>query len=96
MDDSWEQREIKSQAISKREVDMLKKMAGFYERLFSRRAMKYRQWGLNEKELGEKDFRELITQEYTFLNRPVIILDNTIFIGSGKKAIAAAKEALGI
>ena len=95
VDNSWEQREIKSKSISKKEVDQLKKMSGSYERLFSRRAMKYRQWGLHEKDLGEKDYRDLITQEYTFLNRPVIILDDTIYIGSGKKAIAAAKEALG-
>ncbi len=73
----------------------MKKLAGSYERLFSRRAMKYRQWGLHEKTLSEKDYRELITQEYTFLSRPVIIFDKEIFVGNGKKTIAKVKEKLG-
>ena len=94
VDDSWVQREIKSKAISKKEVDMMKKMAGSYEKLFSRRAMKYRQWGLHEKDLSETDYRDLITKEYTFLSRPVVILDDEIFIGNGKKAVAAALEKL--
>ena len=95
VDDTWIQREIKSKAISKKEVDMMKKLAGSYEKLFSRRAMKYRQWGLHEKELTESDYRDLITEEYTFLSRPVVILDDTIFVGNSKKVVAAAVEMLG-
>lgn len=94
VDDSWTQREIKTKPILKKEVDMMKKMAGSYEALFSRRAMKYRQWGLNEKELDESDYRELIAKEYTFLKRPVILIDDEIFIGNGKKAVQAAREKL--
>ena len=72
----------------------MKKLACSYEKLFSRRAMKYRQWGLHEKELTEDDYRELITKEYTFLSRPVIILGDEIFVGNGKKAVTAVKERL--
>ena len=94
VDDSWIQREIKSKPILKKEVDLMKKLAGSYEKLFSRRAMKYRQWGLQEKELNEDDYSELIVKEYTFLSRPVIIIDDKIFVGNGKKAVAAALESL--
>ena len=94
VDESWEQREIKSKGITKREVDHMKKMAGSYEKLFSRRAMKYRQWGLHEKDLDESDYRDLISKEYTFLSRPVVIIDDDIYVGNGKKAIAAIKERL--
>lgn len=94
VDDSWTHREIKTKGILKKEVDAMKKMAGSYEALFSRRAMKYRQWGLNEKELSEDDYRNLITEEYTFLKRPVVILDGQIFVGNAKKQVAGAMALL--
>lgn len=94
VDDTWTHREIKSKGILKKEVDAMKKMAGSYEALFSRRAMKYRKMGLHEQELTEDDYRNLIAEEYTFLKRPVVILDDQIFVGNAKKQVAAAKEML--
>jgi arsenate reductase len=66
-------------------------MAGSYEALFSRRAMKYKEWGLKDKPLTEKDYRDLILQEYTFLKRPVVVNGKKIFIGSEKKTKEALK-----
>ncbi|MBK8531123.1 MAG: hypothetical protein IPL64_04425 [Flavobacteriales bacterium] len=48
----------------------MKKLAGSYETLFSRVALKYRSMGLNEMTLTEKDYRKYILQEYTFLSGP--------------------------
>lgn len=93
--DDFEKREIKSQAISETEVDEMKALAGSYEALFSRRAMKYRAWGLNEKQLSESDYRDLITKEYTFLKRPVFIIGDEIFVGNTKKVVEAVHKALG-
>jgi len=45
-------------------------------------------------QLNEKDYRKYILLEYTFLKRPVIIVDNEIFIGNSKKTVAAAKAAI--
>ena len=70
------------------------KMAGSYEALFSRRAMKYKSMGLKDKNLTEQDYRQLILDEYTFLKRPVMIADDQIFIGNGKKEVEKAKAAL--
>ena len=67
-------------------------MAGSYEALFSRRAMKYKSMGLKDKNLSEQDYRQLILDEYTFLKRPVIIVDDQIFVGNAKKEVEAAKE----
>ena len=72
----------------------MRKLAGSYESLFSRRAMKYKQMGLDQKELSEDDYRSLILEEYTFLKRPVFILDDQIFIGSAKKTVDSLIEAL--
>ncbi|TXI80049.1 MAG: hypothetical protein E6Q44_08155 [Flavobacteriales bacterium] len=86
-------REIKSGPITAKELDALKKLAGSYEALFSRVAMKYRALGLNTMALTEKDYRTYILQEYTFLKRPVMVLDDQIFIGNGKNVVKAMVEA---
>lgn len=86
--------EIKSEPITEAQIDAMKELAGSYEALFSRRAMKYRSMGLAEKDLSEGDYRQLILDEYTFLKRPVLLLDDQIFIGNSKKVTAAAKAAL--
>src|SRR5438045_8943867 len=74
--------DIKTEAITPAQLDEMKRMAGSYEALFSRVALKYRSLGLNEMKLGEKDYRKYILQEYTFLRRPVIIVANKIFVGN--------------
>lgn len=86
--------DIKTEAITKDQLEKMKSLAGSYEALFSKRARLYRQKGLHEKQLSETDFKDLILEHYTFLNRPVIIIDNEIFIGNSKKAVAAAKKTL--
>jgi len=85
---------IKSQTITEKQLDEMRNMTGSYEALFSRRAMKYRSMGLNDMDLNENDYRKYILQEYTFLKRPVIIIDDDIFVGNSKKTVAAAKEKL--
>lgn len=90
-----ELREIKSQPLSEQEVDEMKGLAGSYEALFSRRARKFRGLGLHEMELTEDDYRKYLLTDYTFLKRPVVIVDGNIFIGNAKKVVEAAKEALG-
>ncbi len=88
--------DIKTTPITKAQLSALKSEVGSYEALFSRRAMKYRAMGLHEKKLTEDDYEKLILQEYTFLKRPVIVVNNAVFVGNSKKvvqqAIAAAAE----
>lgn len=88
----FELQDIKTEKISSAQLDELKKLSGSYEALFSRRAIKYKELGLKDKPLKEKDYRDLILKEYTFLKRPVIINGKKIFIGSEKKTVADLKE----
>jgi arsenate reductase len=88
-----ELQDIKSQNIDEETLDFIKEKIGSYEALFSKRAMKYRSMGLNEMNLSEKDFKKYILEEYTFLKRPFIILEDQVFIGNAKKTVEAAKEA---
>ena len=86
--------DIKTEAITPAQLDQMKELAGSYEALFSRRALKYKELGLKDKKLTEEDYRQYILSEYTFLKRPVAILDKTIFVGNDKKTVAALKKAL--
>ena len=90
----FEFQEIKTEAITADQLDAMKDKVGSYEALFSRRAMKYRGLGLHEKTLSEKDYRKYILEEYTFLKRPVILIEDEIFVGNTKKVVAAAAEKL--
>ncbi|HXL55527.1 MAG TPA: ArsC/Spx/MgsR family protein, partial [Chitinophagaceae bacterium] len=89
-----ELQDIKTEKITPAQLDEMKKLAGSYEVLFSRKAIKYRSRGLHEKNLTEKDYRKLILEEYTFLKRPVAIVNNEIFIGNTKEAVEKLKKAL--
>ena len=91
---NFEMQDIKTEKITADQLDEMKKLAGSYEALFSRRAMKYKELGLKDKKLAEKDYRKLILEEYTFLKRPVVMMDNKIFIGSEKKNLEELKKAL--
>jgi arsenate reductase (glutaredoxin) len=90
----FDMQDIKSEKITPAQIDAMKKMAGSYEALFSRRAVKYKEMGLKDKALTEKDYRQLILDEYTFLKRPVVIINDKIFIGSEKKNVAELKKAV--
>ena len=86
--------DIKTEKITAAQIDEMKKLAGSYEALFSRVALKYRAMGLNNITLTEKDYRKYILDEYTFLRRPVTIIDDKIFIGNAPKVVAVVKAAL--
>lgn len=90
----FDMQDIKIEKITPSQLEAMKELAGSYEALFSRRALKYKEWGLKEKKLTEKEYRRYILEEYTFLKRPVVIIDKTIFIGSERKNIVALKKQL--
>lgn len=79
--------EIKTEPITVKQLDELYAFTKSYEALFSRRAKKYKQMDLKNQELTEKDYRQLILDEYTFLKRPVIINGNEVYAGNNKKRI---------
>jgi arsenate reductase len=86
--------EIKSENITEIQLEEMYALSDSYESLFSRRAQLYKSRGLKEMNLNEKDFKNLILENYTFLKRPVAIIDQEIFIGNSKKNITAIIDAL--
>lgn len=84
--------DIKTERITPAQIDELKTLSGSYESLFSRTALKYRTLGLKSKQLTEKDYRNYILEEYTFLKRPIVVSENNIFIGNSKQTVIAINK----
>jgi arsenate reductase-like glutaredoxin family protein len=89
-----ELQDIKTEPMTAAQVDEMIARAGSAEALFSKRARKYKELGLKDQQLSEAQLRQFIIDEYTFLKRPVLILDQQIFIGNTAKVVEAAREAL--
>lgn len=77
---------VKEESVSKEELKALAEGLGGVENLFSKRAMKYRAWGLHEKQLSEDDMFRYMQEEYTFIKRPVIVTkDKKVLAGFSAK-----------
>ena len=87
--ESFQMQDIKTSSITAEQTEEMRELAGSYEALFSRRAMKFRSMDLHEKTLTEENYKALIIDEYTFLKRPVFIVDDKIFVGNAKKTVEA-------
>lgn len=88
--DSVVLQDIKEAPLTTLQLDELKALSGSYESLFSKRARLYQERNLKEQNLEESDFRNLILEHYTFLKRPVLVWDDHIFVGNGKKVVQLA------
>lgn len=83
--------DIKNETITQDQLESMAQLSGSYESLFSKRARLYKERNLKEQKLSEEDYKDLILEHYTFLKRPVVIIDNDIFVGNSKAVVAAAK-----
>ncbi len=92
--EDFKRQDLKEHPLSLADLDHLKSLAGSYEALFSRRAKLYGEMGLKNESLTERDYKHYILKHYTFLKRPILVIEQQIFIGNSPKIIAAAKLAL--
>ena len=92
IDDTFILQDIKTETITVKQLDAMKALAGSYEALFSKQAKLYKEMDLKSVVLKERDFKQYILEHYTFLKRPVIIINNNIFIGNSKKEVELAKN----
>ena len=91
----FEKIDIKENPLEEKAIDDLAQKTGSYEALFSKRAQLYKQLGLKEKNLSEKDYKKYLMQHYTFLKRPVILDNDKIFVGSSPKIKKELEEKYG-
>lgn len=86
--------DIKEHPLTSNQLQELYNISGSYEALFSKRAKLYKEMDLKNANLQERDYKHYILEHYTFLKRPVIVIDNSIFIGNSKKIVEAAKQCI--
>ncbi len=86
--------DIKTETMTKAQIEEMRALTDSYEALFSKRARLYKELGLKEKSLSEEEYKNYILEHYTFLKRPVILYNNQIFIGNSKKTVESAKLAI--
>ena len=86
--------DIKSEEITAKQLEEMKNLSGSYEALFSKKAKLYKEMSLKNQNLEERDYRHYILDHYTFLSRPVIIINDQIFIGNSKKTVESIKQFL--
>jgi len=93
--DGFEKQEIKAHPVSVNQLDEMYAISKSYENLFNKRAKLYKSMDLKNQQISEADYRQYILDEYTFLKRPVFIIDDEIFIGNSKKEIERLKTFIG-
>ena len=74
--------DIRQNPITEKQLEELYQMAGSYEALFSKKAQLYKSMNLKNKSLTEDDYKKYILEHYTFLSRPVFIINKKIYIGN--------------
>lgn len=79
--------DIRQNPISESDLEEMHQISGSYEALFSKKAQLYKSLGLKDKNLTEADFKKYLLEHYTFLSRPVFIIDGKIYIGNSPKNI---------
>ncbi|NVK53583.1 MAG: arsenate reductase [Flavobacteriaceae bacterium] len=92
--DGFEKQEIKTSPITVKQLEEMYQLSKSYEALFNKRAKLYKAMDLKNQTITETDYRQYILDEYTFLKRPVFIVDNEIFIGNSKKVVEDLKSKL--
>ena len=91
---SFIKQDIKSNPLTNEQLEELNNLAGGYEPLLNKRAKKYQERDLKNKNLSDEAIANLLMEHYTFLKRPVIINNGSIFIGNSKKTVDAAQKSI--
>lgn len=87
-------RDIKQDPLKKEELEEMYQYAGSYEALFSKKAQLYKSMNLKDKSLTEDDYKNYILEHYTFLSRPVFVIDSKVYIGGSQQNMLQVMKAL--
>ena len=85
---SFELQEIKSTPVNTAQLEEMHQLSGSYEALFNKRARLCKTLDLKNRHVSENEYKQYLLDEYTFLKRPVFMVEDTIFIGNSKNVIA--------
>lgn len=86
--------DIRQNPITEQQLDQMRQLSGSYEVLFSKKAQLYKSLDLKNKNLAELDYKKYLLEHYTFISRPVFIINNKIYIGNSQKNILEVTKVL--
>lgn len=92
--DKLKYHDIRENPITEQELEEMHQLSGSYEALFSKKAQLYKSMDLKNKNLTEVDYKKYLLQHYTFLSRPVFIIDDKIYIGNTQQNILQVTKAM--
>ena len=84
--------DIKKSPITSDQIDEIYSATGSYESLINKRAQLFKQRNIDTKTLTEDTAKELLSDHYTFLKRPVLVYNGKVFVGNSKKEVEMAKS----
>lgn len=86
--------DIKQDPITIEELEEMYQLSGSYKALFSKKAQLYKSMDLKNKSLTEENYKHYILEHYTFLSRPVFIINDKIYIGNSQQNMLQVTKAL--
>jgi arsenate reductase len=87
-------RDIKQDPLTAEELEEMYQLSGSYEALFSKKAQLYKSMNLKDKSLTEEDYKNYILEHYTFLSRPVFVIENGVYVGGTQQNMLQVMKAL--
>ena len=87
-------RDIKQDPLTAEELEEMHQLSGSYEALFSKKAQLYKSLNLKDKSLTEEDYKKYILEHYTFLSRPVFVIENGVYVGGTQQNMLQVMKAL--
>tara|TARA_R110002126_G_scaffold41585_1_gene120770 strand:+ start:386 stop:742 length:357 start_codon:yes stop_codon:yes gene_type:complete len=87
-------RDIKQNPLTEEELEEMYQLSNSYEALFSKKAQLYKSMNLKDQTLTEADYKKYILEHYTFLSRPVFVIDNKVFVGGTQQNMLQVMKAL--
>ena len=91
MNDSIKQVDVKKTPISLKELEYMYSISKSYEKLFNKRALLFRDIKKDLNNITEELYKELMLKHYSFLKRPILIIEKRLFIGNSKETVLKAK-----
>ena len=87
--EGFDKNEIKANPVTVSQLEEMYSFSNSYEALFNKRAKKYKSMGLKNEVITEDDYRQFILEEYTFLKRPVFLVEMIFLLEIVKKKLIA-------
>ena len=84
--------DIKKEPLDAPLLDLLYAKTQSYKALLNTRAQKLK--GVDKQQLTEANIKALLLEHYSYLKRPVLVINDQLFVGNAPATVLAAKAAL--